>query len=84
MAYDVRGGIFVEPSRPAGVQFKIDGVKFGSEQTTAYSTNPLYSVYRLPLDTRTLSNGTHAITAVARDWAGNTSGSPAVYVVVRN
>lgn len=46
-----------------GVQFKVDGVNLGSEDTT--------SPYTASWNTSTYSNGTHTITAVARDAAGN-------------
>lgn len=60
----------------AGVQFQVDGVPVGSEATTA--------PYRKGLDTRTLSNGQHTITAIARDNAGNRGTSPPVTVTVSN
>jgi hypothetical protein len=47
----------------AGVQFKIDGVNYGSEDTSF--------PYTISLDTHTLTNGIHAITVVARDNVGN-------------
>src|SRR6266446_1162371 len=48
-----------------GVQFKLDGANLGAEVTTApYST---------AWDTSTASNGSHTLTAVARDAAGNTA-----------
>jgi len=60
----------------AGVQFKVDGVNIGAEDTT--------SPYSVSWDTRTVSNGSHSITAVARDAAGNTRTSAAVSVTVNN
>ncbi len=59
-----------------GVQFKIDGVNLGSEDTT--------SSYSTILNTTTVSNGTHTLTAVARDAAGNTTTSSGVSVTVNN
>jgi uncharacterized delta-60 repeat protein len=47
----------------AGVQFKIDGVNLGAEDTTA--------PYSVSWDTRTAAHGTHTISATARDTAGN-------------
>ncbi|MGZ4411105.1 MAG: galactose oxidase-like domain-containing protein [Gaiellaceae bacterium] len=60
----------------AGVQFKLDGQNLGAEDTT--------SPYSISWDTSTASNGTHALTAVARDAAGNTTTSAAVSVGVQN
>jgi hypothetical protein len=48
-----------------GVQFKIDGANIGSEDTTA--------PYSVSWDTTKTSNGSHTVTAVARDAAGTTS-----------
>jgi hypothetical protein len=60
----------------AGVQFRLDGVAFGSEDTAA--------PYSVGWDTTTSANGSHNITAVARDAAGNTTTSAAVTVTVAN
>jgi len=60
----------------AGVQFLVDNVDSGLEDTTA--------PYGLSWDTRTLANGTHTLTARARDAAGNTSLSAPVPVTVNN
>jgi Domain of unknown function (DUF1929)/Malectin domain/Bacterial Ig-like domain/Bacterial Ig domain len=60
----------------AGVQFKLDGSNLGSEDTT--------SPYGITWDTTAASNGTHTLTAVARDGAGNTTTSSAVTVTVSN
>src|SRR5207247_9427226 len=57
-----------------GVQFKLDGVNFGAEVTTA--------PYTLAWITSTASKGTHTLTAVARDAAGNTATSSSVTVTV--
>ena len=59
-----------------GVQFKIDGSSLGSEDTTA--------PYSATFDTRTVSNGAHTLTAVARDLGGNSATSAAVGVTVSN
>jgi hypothetical protein len=60
----------------AGVQFKLDGATLGSEDTTA--------PYAITWDTTTTANGTHTLTATARDAAGNTATSTAVTVTVNN
>jgi peptidoglycan/xylan/chitin deacetylase (PgdA/CDA1 family) len=49
----------------AGVQFKIDGVNIGSEDTTA--------PYSLSWDSKTVANGNHTLSAVARNTSGLTS-----------
>ena len=60
----------------AGVQFYVDGAKLGAEDTTyPYATS---------LDTKTLSNGAHQITAEARDAANHKGMSAAVSVTVNN
>ena len=50
----------------AWVQFKLDGANLGTADTTP---NP----YSVPWDTTTATNGTHTLTAQARDAAGNTT-----------
>jgi hypothetical protein len=56
------------------VQFKLDGANLGGEDTTApYST---------PWDTSTAPSGSHTLTAVARDAAGNVTTSAPVTVTV--
>jgi hypothetical protein len=60
----------------AGVQFKLDGANLGSE-----ATSPPYS---LSWNTGTAANGSHTLTAVARDSAGNTTTSGSVSVTVSN
>ena len=60
----------------AGVQFKLDGVNLGTEDTT--------SPYSSSWDTTTATNGSHTLTAVARDAAGNTTTSNSVSVTVNN
>ncbi len=60
----------------AGVQFKLDGANLGAEDTVA--------PYSVTWDTTTIANGTHSLTAVARDGAANTTTSAAVSVTVSN
>jgi hypothetical protein len=60
----------------AGVQFTLDGVNLGAQDTT--------SPYSINWDTATAGNGTRVLRAVARDTAGNTTTSAAVTVSVFN
>jgi hypothetical protein len=60
----------------AGVQFLLDGVALGAEDTA--------SPFSTSWNTRTASNGTHTLTARARDGAGNVTTSAAVTVTVSN
>jgi hypothetical protein len=60
----------------AGVQFKLDGVNLGAEDTTA--------PYGVSWDTTTATAGAHTLTAVARDSAGNLGSLPLVGVTVSN
>jgi RHS repeat-associated protein len=60
----------------AGVQFKLDGANLGAEDTTA--------PYTINWDTASASNGTHKLTAVARDPAGGLTTSTSVTVTVSN
>lgn len=60
----------------AGVQFKLDGAKLGAEDTT--------SPYSISWDTTAATNGSHMLTAVARDAAGNSTTSAPVSVTVSN
>ncbi len=60
----------------AGVQFRLNGVNLGIEDTT--------SPYSVSWNTTTATNGIHTLTAVARDAAGNTTTSSAVSVTVNN
>jgi hypothetical protein len=60
----------------AGVRFRVDGNNIGSEDTS--------SPYSISWDTTGVSNGTHSLTAVARDAAGNSTTSAAVSVTVSN
>src|SRR2546428_10835471 len=59
-----------------GVQFKLDGANLQAEDTT--------SPYSIVWNTTTVSNGSHTLTAMARDAAGNSSTSPAIVVTVNN
>ena len=49
----------------AGVQFKVDGANLSAEDTS--------SPYSVSWNTTTAANGTHTLTALARDAAGNTT-----------
>ena len=60
----------------AGVQFRVDGQAIGAEDTTA--------PYAVNWNTTTLADGSHTLTAVARDAAGNTATSTGVAVTVQN
>jgi chitodextrinase len=60
----------------AGVQFKLDGANLGAEDTTA--------PYSITWNTTLTPNGSHTLTAVARDAAGNKSTSTVVTVTVSN
>jgi hypothetical protein len=58
------------------VQFQLDGANAGAPDTSA--------PYSIPWNTTGASNGTHTLTAVARDAAGNTRASAPVTVTVAN
>ncbi|HSC26650.1 MAG TPA: Ig-like domain-containing protein, partial [Vicinamibacterales bacterium] len=58
-----------------GVEFFIDGVRRGEDTTAPYS---------IALDTTAIADGSHTLTAVARDAAGNRTTSTAVAVNVSN
>ena len=60
----------------AGVQFKLDGQNLGAEDVAA--------PYSISWDTRSAANGSHTLTAVARDGSGGSSTSAAVDVTVAN
>ena len=60
----------------AGVQFLLDGAPGGAEDATA--------PYSVSWDTTTTSNGSHTLTATARDAAGNRTTSAPVTVTVSN
>jgi len=59
-----------------GVQFKYNGASIGPEDTSA--------PFRAAVVTTSVPNGTYALTAVARDAAGNTRTSAPVTIRVRN
>ena len=59
-----------------GVQFKVDGVNAGGEDTS--------SPYAVAWDSTVAGNGSHAIVAVARDGAGNTTQTSSITVNVSN
>ena len=59
----------------AGVQFRLDAANLGTEDTASP-----YSSW----NTGTTTNGSHQLTAVARDAAGNTTTSAVVNVIVQN
>ena len=60
----------------SGVQFKVDGANVGSEDTS--------SPYSITWSSTSVANGSHTVTAVARDAAGNTKTSAGVTIVVNN
>ncbi|HJS37877.1 MAG TPA: Ig-like domain-containing protein [Burkholderiales bacterium] len=60
----------------AGVQFRLDGADHGAEDTAA--------PYEVAWDTSSVPNGSHTLTAVARDAAGNGATSTPVTVTVAN
>jgi hypothetical protein len=60
----------------ASVQFQVDGSNFGTLVTSA--------PYTVSLNTATLSNGKHSLTAVAIDTSGNKATSVAVSITVSN
>jgi hypothetical protein len=60
----------------AGVQFKVDGVNYGSEDQSA--------PYSVAWSTTQVANGNHTLTATARDAAGNTATSAGITVNVNN
>ena len=59
-----------------GVQFRLDGANLGAEDTT--------SPYSIVWNSTTASIGSHVLTAVARDAAGNSATSTAITVSVSN
>jgi arylsulfatase A-like enzyme len=60
----------------AGVQFMLDGVPVGAEDTS--------SPYEIDADTSTVPEGAHALTAVARDAQGNVTVTPEAQVTIDN
>jgi len=59
-----------------GVQFRVDGVPVGAEDTS--------SPYGITWNSTSVANGSHTITAVARDASGNSATSAAITVLVSN
>src|SRR5207253_2000451 len=59
-----------------GVQFRLDGANLGPEVTA--------SPYSVSWTTTTVTSGSHTLTAIARDAAGNRTTSSAVTVTVSN
>jgi hypothetical protein len=59
-----------------GVQFKLDGTNLGAEVTSA--------PYSAMLNSTNVANGSHALTAFARDAAGNQATATSVTIVVSN
>ena len=59
-----------------GVQFRLDGANLGAEDTAA--------PYSISWNTTLVTSGSHTLTAVARDAAGNLTTSAAVTVTVSN
>lgn len=60
----------------AGVQFRLDGTDLGPEVTV-----PPYAISWV---TNAVANGSHTLSAVARDATGNLAASPSVAVTVAN
>jgi hypothetical protein len=60
----------------AGVRFLIDGVPVGVEDTTP--------PYAIAWDSRTVANGTHTVSAIARDSGGNETTAVTVSISVEN
>src|SRR5205085_2817265 len=60
----------------AGVQFQLDGTNVGAEVTAA--------PYSVSWNTTTATTGSHTLTAIARDAAGNRTTSSPVMVTVDN
>ena len=75
----VNGSIAVNATASAsavGVQFRLDGNDLGTEDTT--------SPYGITWDTTTATDGSHTLTAVARNAQGTTVTSTAVTLTVAN
>jgi acid phosphatase len=63
-------------SNTTSVQFKVDGANSGAADTAA--------PFSLSLNTKTLSNGSHSLTATASNSAAQTTTSAAVAIIVNN
>jgi len=75
----VSGKVAVSASAWAGVvgvRFYVDGLAIGTEDN--------FAPFSVSWDTSTSADGTHKLTAVARDLSGNVITSPAVNVDVHN
>ncbi|HEY1373656.1 MAG TPA: Ig-like domain-containing protein [Candidatus Binatia bacterium] len=59
----------------AGVQFQVDGQNIGAEDT--------FAPYTITWDSTTVTNGSHLLTAIARDRLGNRATSAPVVVTVK-
>ena len=69
----------------AGVQFRLDGRDIGSEVVTpTLVRRDRFTKYALGWDSRAVPNGSYALTASARDAAGNRATAGVVMVTVRN
>ena len=60
----------------SGVSFKLDGASLGQEDAT--------SPYELSWDTTTAAKGSHSLTAIVTDGAGNTTTSSPITLTVNN
>jgi hypothetical protein len=60
----------------ADVRFQLDGANLGPDLTSA--------PYTISWDTTTATNGSHTLTAIAKDTSGNTQTSTPVTVTVSN
>jgi methionine-rich copper-binding protein CopC len=60
----------------ASVQFQVDGVNLGAAETA--------SPYRIAWNSTTVADGTHTLTAIATDAAGNRTTSNAATVTIEN
>ena len=63
-------------SNTTSVQFMVDGTNSGAAVTSA--------PFRLSLNTKTLSNGSHSLTATASNSAAQTATSSAIAIIVNN
>ena len=70
------GATAVDNIGVAGVTFKLDGAALGLEDTTL--------PYSMVWNSVSVANGTHTLTAVARDVAGNIATSSPVIITVAN
>jgi hypothetical protein len=68
--------VAVDNVEVAGVLFLVDGVKIGDEDTDAW--------YEASLKTTGLTNGSHLITALARDVLGNVTVSEPITINIEN